>query len=296
MTKEPGWRQRAGTLFTTEKQAVVGSRGVVTANHPLGAAAGLQMLAQGGNAFDAAVATLFALNVVEPMMVGLFGAGWANLRCADGRSLIIDNYSTAATAATPYLYTPISDTWPDYMEVKGAKNQLGYLACGTPGTLKAWAEIVARLGKFDLATVMQPAIHYAEHGFPVTHYLRDCILYSQAELVQFPETARTFLPEGQIPHVGDLILQPELAASLRTIAKEGIGTLYGGSLGQCIVDHIQQNGGILTLEDLIHYETIQRDVVRGSYRGYEVLVPAPPCSGGIHILQILKLNLRSEAD
>lgn len=289
MTLKNNWRSQAGTLFNTEKQAVVGSRGVVTANHPLGAAAGAQMLAAGGNAFDAAIATLFALNVVEPMMVGFFGAGWMNLRLANGRSHIIDNYSTAPAAATPDLYTPLSDSWPDYMETVGAKNKLGYLAVGVPGTLKAWAEVLERFGTFDLATVMQPAIHHAQHGFRATHYLRDCILYMQPELEQFPETAKTFLPNGQAPHAGDLIRQPDLAESLRTIANEGIDVLYGGSLGQTIIDDIQQNGGIMTLDDLLSYRTIERDFVRGSYRGYDILVPSPPCSGGVHILQILQL-------
>ncbi|MEM7117086.1 MAG: gamma-glutamyltransferase [Chloroflexota bacterium] len=289
MSTPKDWRTRAGTPFALEKQAVVGARGVVTANQPLGAAAGAQMLAAGGNAFDAAIATLFALNVVEPMMVGLFGAGWMNLRLADGRSVIIDNYSTAPAAATPDLYTPISDSWPDYMEVDGAKNKLGHLACGVPGTLKAWAEVVEKYGRFDLATVMQPAIQFAERGFLATDYLRDCISYSQPEIEQFPETARTFLPNGQPPALGDRIVQPELAESLRTIAQKGIGVLYGGALGQTIVDDIQQNGGIMTLADLAAYQTIERDVVRGSYRGYEVLLPSPPCSGGVHILQILRL-------
>ncbi len=283
------WRQQAGTLFDTEKQAAIGSRGVVTANHPLGAAAGAQMLAHGGNAFDAAIATLFALNVVEPMMVGLFGAGWSNLRLANGQSVIIDNYSTAPAAATADLYKPISDSWPDYMETKGEQNKLGHLAGGVPGTLKAWAEIVERFGKFDLETVMQPAIHYAEEGFRATPYLIDCINYSQPEMARFPEISRLFLSNGQPPNVGDLILQPELAHSLKTIAKGGIGTVYGGSLGQQLIDDIQRNGGIMTMADLRGYETIERAVVNGRYRNYDILVPPPPCSGGIHILQILKL-------
>ena len=114
---------------------------MVAANHPWGAA-GLEMLAMGGSAIDAAVATLFTLNVVEPMMVGPFGAGWTNIRLADGTGVVLDNYSTAPAAATPDLYTPMADTWPDYMETAGQQNKLGYLAVGVPGTLKAWAELV----------------------------------------------------------------------------------------------------------------------------------------------------------
>src|SRR5262245_52199241 len=289
MTITSGWQAKAGTRFKLEKQPATGSRGVVASNHPLGSAAGIEMLAMGGNAIDAAIATLFALNVVEPMMVGVFGAGWMNLRLADGSALTVDNYSDAPMAATPDLYQPISDSWPDYMETEGRQNVLGYRSVGVPGTLKAWAEAVAQWGRLELETVMQPAIRYAERGFPASQYLRELIMDARADLARFPETARTFLPEGQPPALGALIRQPELAESLRTIAREGPEALYGGSLGQRIIEDIQQNGGIMTLEDLRAYRTIRREPLTASYRGYEVTLPPPPCSGGIHILQILRI-------
>jgi gamma-glutamyltranspeptidase/glutathione hydrolase len=283
------WRTKAGAVFDTEKSPVTGSRGVVTSNHPLGSAAGLEMLAMGGNAIDAAIATLFTLNVVEPMMVGLFGAGWTNIRLADGTFIIVDNYSTAPAAATPELYTPLSDTWPDYMETEGRQNRLGYLAVGVPGTLKAWAELIDTQGCFDLETVMQPAIRHAERGFHASQYLRELIQDNQAELALEPETARLFLPNGQPPNAGDLIQQPALAESLRSIAKEGAEALYGGALGQTIAHGIQQHGGILTIDDLRAYRTIRRNPLTSTYRGYEVTLPPPPCSGGVHILQILRI-------
>jgi gamma-glutamyltranspeptidase/glutathione hydrolase len=289
MHLQSAWRAKAGTLFDTEKHPVTGTRGVVAANHPLGSAAGIEMLAIGGNAVDAAVATLFTLNVVEPMMVGLFGAGWTNIRLADGTSIVVDNYSTAPAAATPDLYTPISDTWPDYMETEGQQNKLGYLAVGVPGTLKAWAELVENWGRLDLTTVMQPAIRHAEHGFRVSQYLRELISDNHADLARFSETARIFLPNGQPPTAGDIIIQPALAESLRTIAKEGTDVLYGGTLGQAIVHGMQKHGGIMTIEDLRAYRTIRREPLTAFYRGYEVTIPSPPCSGGVHILQLLRI-------
>lgn len=289
MTTSPIWHAKAGTHFEPEKQSASGSRGVVAANNPIGSAAGGEMLAIGGNAVDAAIATLFTLNVVEPMMVGLFGAGWTNIRLADGTHIIIDNYSTAPAAAVPDMYKPISNTWPDYMETEERQNKLGYLAVGVPGTLKAWAELAEKWGRLDLETVMQPAIRYAARGFPASQYLRELIINSQADLARFPETARTFLPNGRPPAPGDLIVQADLAESLRTIAKEGPEVLYGGALGQVIVDDIQKNGGIMTLEDLRSYRTIPREPLTASYRGYEVTLPSPPCSGGVHILQILRI-------
>jgi gamma-glutamyltranspeptidase/glutathione hydrolase len=289
MSRQTKWRATAGTLFEVEKQPVSGSQGVVAANHPLAAAAGVEMLANGGNAFDAVVATLFTLSVVEPMMVGIFGAGWMNVRLADGSQVIIDNYATAPAAAGPDLFQPISESWPDYMETVERRNKLGYLAAGVPGTLKAWAEVVTKWGCFDLATVMQPAIRYAEIGFRASRYFRETIIDSQAELAQFPATARTFLPDGQPPVVGTLITQPELAESLRTIAREGPEVLYGGALGQQIVADIARNGGILSNDDLRAYRTIQRAPIMAPYRGYDVVLPPPPCAGGVHILQILRL-------
>jgi gamma-glutamyltranspeptidase / glutathione hydrolase len=284
------WRATAGALFDTEKIPVTSAHGVVAANHPLGSAAGLEMLAMGGNAIDAAVSTLFTLNVVEPMMVGIFGAGWTHIRLTDGSHVVLDNYTAAPAAATPDLYTPISDTWPDYMETEGRKNRVGFLAVGVPGTLKAWAELVETWGKLDLETVMQPAIRHAERGFRASPYLRELIQDNQADLARDSDgAARIFLPGGQLPQAGDLIRQPELATSLRAIAAEGPDAVYGGSLGHAIVQGIQQRGGILTMDDLITYRTIRRNPLTASYRGYDITVPEPPCSGGLHVLQILRI-------
>ena len=289
MKQSDNWRSKAGTLFENEKQSVTGSRGVVAANNPIGAAAGAEMLALGGNAFDAAIATLFTLNVVEPMMVGLLGAGWMNIRLADGTAVIIDDYSTAPGAATPTMYKPVSDSWPDYMETEGDESKIGYRAVGVPAALKGWTEVIDNWGRLDLQTILQPAIRRAEHGFRPSRYLRDSILEKMDTLINFPETARIFLPGGKPPEADDLILQPELAETLRTVGKEGPDALYGGALGQTIVDHVQKNGGILTTDDLQQYRTCRRDPITGTYRGYDLTVPSPPCSGGIHILQILNL-------
>jgi gamma-glutamyltranspeptidase/glutathione hydrolase len=289
MKDQHDWRARAGTLFKLEKQSATGSRGVVAANNPIGSAAGVEMLAMGGNALDAAIATLFTLNVVEPQMVGALGAGWMNIRLADGTAIIIDNYSTAPAAATPNMYRPLFDTWPDYMQTEGSENKIGYLSVGVPGALKGWAEVVEHWGRLDLETVMQPAIRSAERGFRPSEYLRTAIINQRDELARFPETARTFLPNGEPPAAGDLIVQSDLAESLRTIAKEGPDVLYGGALGQVIVDDLQKNGGLLTIADLRAYRTVRRKPIISTYREYELTVPSPPCSGGVHLLQILHL-------
>ena len=276
------------TRARTEKRPVHASRGMVVTNHPLASAAGVEMLAGGGNAVDAAVAALFALSVVEPMMVGVFGAGHAQLWLA-GLHTVIDGYTVAPAAARPDMYRPRSDTWPEYMEAEGRENSVGLRSVGVPGTLAAWCEMLARFGTLDLPTVVAPAIRHAESGFRVTGYLAECIAETAADLARFEETARVFLPGGAPPGRGDRLVQPEYAGTLRTIAAEGPGALYGGALGRRVVEHMRRAGGLITLDDLRRYRTVERAPVRGSYRSFEVAGCPPPTGGGIHLIQILNL-------
>jgi gamma-glutamyltranspeptidase/glutathione hydrolase len=273
----------------TEKRPATASRGMVVTNHPLGSAAGGEMLAAGGNAVDAAIGALFALTVVEPMMVGIFGAGMTHLRLADGRHLVIDNYTSAPAAARPDMYRPVSDAWPDYLRAEGDVNSIGPMSVGVPGTLKAWAEVVARFGRLDLETVMQPAIRHAERGFRATPYLVEAVTETAPDLARFPETARTFLPGGAPIKAGDLVVMPEYAATLRLIAAKGPGALYGGDLGATVADYLARAGGIITLEDLARYETIERRPIRGRYRGFEIAGAPPPTAGGLHLIEMLNV-------
>jgi gamma-glutamyltranspeptidase/glutathione hydrolase len=274
----------------TEKRPATASRGMVVTNHPLGSAAGAEMLAAGGNAVDAAIGALFTLTVVEPMMVGIFGAGMTHLRLADGRHLVIDNYTTAPAASRPDMYRPVSDTWPDYLRAEGDVNLVGLLSVGVPGTLKAWSRAVARFGRLDLETVMQPAIRHAERGFRATPYLVAAVTETAPDLARFPETARTFLPGGVPIKAGDLLTMPEYAATLRLIAAKGRpGVLYGGDLGATVADYMRQDGGIITLDDLARYETIERSPVRGRYRGFEIAGAPPPTAGGLHLIEMLNI-------
>ena len=283
------WRARAGTTFQTEKRAVTAARGMVVTNHPLASAAGAEMLAAGGNAVDAAVASLFALTVVEPMMVGVFGAGHAQVFMPGRMHTVIDAYTTAPAAARPDMYRPVSETWPDYMEVDGRENTVGLGSVGVPGTLAGWCEMLARFGTLDLATVTVPAIRHAEHGFRVTGYLSECIAETASDLARFPDSVRVFLPGGAPLAKGDRLVQPEYAATLRTIASDGPGALYGGALGRRVAEHMARHGGLITLDDLAGYRTVERVPVRGTYRGFEIAGAAPPTGGGIHLIQMLNV-------
>ena len=284
------WKERAGSAFDTYKQDAAASGGMVTTNHPMGSVAGLEMLAMGGNAMDAAMASAFALSVVEPMMIGIFGAGFINYYDASsGEFVNIDNYSVAPAAAAPDMYETVSDTWPDYMETAGRENLVGYKAVGVPGALMGWIHAEERYGKLGLDTVIQPAIRYARNGFPASRYLVDIIHTSADDLAMFPASAEVFLPGGAPPSVGQTIVRSDYARTLEAVAAEGAGVLYDGRIGEMVADDMAANGGLITREDLANYRIHLRQPVRGTYRGYEIVSVAPTSSGGTAIIEILNI-------
>ncbi|MGD2201042.1 MAG: gamma-glutamyltransferase [Candidatus Bathyarchaeota archaeon] len=262
-------------------------------NHPLASAAGVEIMARGGNAFDAAVASLFALTVVEPMMVSVFGAGFFVIRDGKtGRIETIDNYAVAPKAATEDMYRMVDERKPgqNIFETVGRENMVGHLAVATPGTLKAWDHVVERYGVLRLGDVMAPAIRLAWGGYRASPYLTSIVEQLYDELARFPESSETFLPGGRPLKPGDKVVMPEYAQILKEIAREGSDALYRGAVGRAIVDDIEENGGILTAGDLADYELIMRDPVKGGYRGdYEIYSMAPGSSGGTHIVQMLNL-------
>ncbi len=283
------WRSRAGSVFACEKTSATGRRGMAVTNHPLASAAAIEMLAAGGNAIDAAVAALFTLTVVEPMMVGILGGGVALIRLADGTTTTIDGLSTAPMACRPDSYTPVSDAWPDYMETEGRRNAVGPAAIAVPGTLKAWCEALARFGRLPLDAVMEPAIRHAARGFAVTPYLATCIAEMAPDLSRDAAIAARFLPGGSPLEAGERLVQGDYADTLRAIAQAGPGAVYGGSLGRHIADELAKAGSFVRLADLERYATIERAPIRGSYRGVELIGPAPPASGGVQIVQMLNI-------
>jgi gamma-glutamyltranspeptidase / glutathione hydrolase len=286
---ETDWRARAGTTFACEKRPATGTRGMVVTNHPLASAAGAEMLAAGGNAVDAAIAALFALTVVEPMMVGILGGGMAHIRLADGRHVVIDNQSTAPLATGPTSYTPSPDAAPGTMDAVGRKNALGPTAVAAPGNLKGWSEALARFGTLPLADVMEPAIRHASRGFRVTPYLHECVSDCAADLALDPEIARLYLPGGAPIQPGMRLVAGDYAETLRGIASDGPDLLYSGALGRRYAEHMAKAGGYLTRDDLIGYRTIDRGALRGTYRGFEIVGPPPPSSGPLHIIQMLNI-------
>ena len=283
------WRGRSPATFQCEKQPATGSAGGVTANHHLGAAAGAEMLAAGGNAVDAAVATLLALTVVAPKMVGIIGGGMMHIRQVNGDHVVIDGQSQAPQAATADMFEPLSDDIATRLETKGRKNAVGPLATATSGNLAAWAHALAHYGTFSLADVIEPAIRFAERGFAASDYLCECTQESAVDLANDPAIAASYLPDGEPLKVGARVRQPAYAESLRAIRDEGPSVLYGGALGHAVAEYMAHEGGVLGIADLRDYTPIERAPVRGSYLDTEIIGPPPPSSGGIHVIQMLNI-------
>jgi gamma-glutamyltranspeptidase / glutathione hydrolase len=283
------WRDRAGTAFNCQKRPASGSRGMVVSNHPLASAAGAEMLAAGGNAIDAAIATLFTLTVVEPMMVGIIGGGMAHIRLADGSHRFIDGQSTVPLAVRPDTYKSKPGSAHDVFDTVDDENLNGAKAVAVPGSLKAWCETLRRFGTTSLADVMQPAIKHASRGYAATPYLHECITDGAEEMLKDKPISAIYLPDGRPLDAGERVVQSEYAETLTYISQHGEAALYGGPLGDILVDYMSAHGGFIARQDLTSYKTVERAPIRAEYRGWEILGPPPPAASGVHITQMLNI-------
>ena len=278
--------------FLCRKTPASGSQGVVVTNHPLGSAAGHEMMALGGNAVDAAVAALLTLTVVEPMMVGIVGGGVSHLRLPDGTHKVYDCLSQAGASATPEMFTPVSDALPDYMETAGRRNLVGASSVAVPGNLRGWCQMHAAHGALPFADVIAPAIRLAAGGFPVTSYLSSNIERHAEDMSKDPDISRHFLPDGSPARPGHRLVQADYAESLKLVAKEGAEALHGGALGAALVEALATGGedaGHVSMADLEGYTARERDAIFGSYRGHDIVGPPPPASSGVHVAQMLNM-------
>lgn len=283
------WRTHAAAPFICEKRPATGAKGMVVTNHPLASAAATEILAGGGNAIDAAIAALFTLTTVEPMMVGILGGGIAHIRLADGNHFVVDGQSQAPLATGPSTFTPDPDARPGSLDAVGRKNALGRSAVATPGNLLSWGLTLTRFGTMDILDVMRAAIRHAGVGFRVTPYLAECVNDCAADLALDPEISKLFLPGGMPIKAGEKLVNGDYAETLIHIAREGTSTLYNGVLGRRYTDDMVAHGGYITYQDLFRYRPIFRDTIFGLYRGYEIVGPPPPSSGPAHIIQMLNI-------
>lgn len=278
------------TAFACEKRPATGAGGMVATNHPLASAAGAELLAGGGNAVDAAVAALFALTVVEPMMVGLTGGGLAHLRLPDGRHVVLDGLSTAPAAARADMYRVKPGTPEHERDCEDDENLRGGKAVAVPAALAAWCHALQRYGSRPLPEVLAPAIRLAEEGFRVTPYLADCVGDAAADLARDPGLAALFLPDGRPLRPGERLVQTDAATTLRQIASRGAAALFGdGPLRERFLAGLAAKGGVVTAADLEGVRVLEREPIRTTYRGLEILGPPPPSAAGVHIAQMLNI-------
>jgi gamma-glutamyltranspeptidase / glutathione hydrolase len=259
-------------------------QGMVTSAHPLATQTGLQILQQGGNAVDAAVATTLAISVVEPFSAGIGGGGFMLLHQAKtGEITALDFRERAPLRATRDMYRDAQG------KVIPQLSTNGHLAVAVPGTVAGLYEAQQRYGKLPWKQVVQPAIGLAEKGFPVSWRFQQALTWGKAVIDRHPEAQRIFLPQGEVPKIGDRLIQTDLAKTLQTIAANP-RDFYRGQLAQAIVTDMQAHGGIITIADLNQYRPIWRSPVCGDFAvKIRVCSMPPPSSGGIHLLQMLNL-------
>ncbi len=254
--------------------------GVVVSDHDAAIRAGMGILEQGGNAVDAAVATAFALAVVEPASSGLGGGGvMVVYQSREKKAHALDFTEVSPAAASPGLYRNEDGVRQDLLEA-------GAQAVAVPGTVGGLIEALKRFGSLPLETVLAPAIRHAVAGFPVTRRLRRVIEENLPALRQRANFSRIFLKASGAPHeVGEMIRQPELAETLKTIAREGAAGFYEGAVGQSIAARIKN----VTLDDLNSYKPVWRRPLIGTYRERKVITVPPPSLGGVALVGLLNV-------
>jgi gamma-glutamyltranspeptidase / glutathione hydrolase len=263
----------------------VAHKGAIASAYPLASQAGEEILKEGGNAFDAAVAVAAALAVVEPSSSGLGGGGFFLLhRQADGFETMVDAREKAPGAATRDMYLDKAGE-----EIPNASTN-GPISSAIPGEPAAFEYLARKYGKLPLKQSLQPAIRLARDGFPLYARLQYGIKAKHDILARSPDAAKAFLTaDGNVPEVGAIIKQPELARTLEAIANQGAKGFYEGGVAQNLVAGVRAGGGIWTLEDLKNYRVVERKPLIGEYHGARIITASPPSSGGIAVLDSLNI-------
>jgi gamma-glutamyltranspeptidase/glutathione hydrolase len=264
---------------------VIARNGMVVGPEQLAAEVGAQILRQGGNAIDAAVATGFALAVTYPRAGNLAGGGFMLIHLADDdRETLIDYRETAPAAASRDMFLDNEgnlDKQREYFSLQSA---------GVPGTVAGMLYALEKYGTLTREQALAPAIALARDGIPVSYSLFFEISASAQNLRKNPAAERQFFqPDGSAYAVGDIWRQPDLAWTLSEISEEGINGFYGGEVAQRITTEMESGGGLITAQDLADYRVVERQPVRGTYKDFEIVSTPPPSSGGVHIVQMLNI-------
>src|SRR5712692_10448215 len=269
------------------KQAVRASHGMIATDEELGSEAGVEILKRGGNAVDAAVAVAFALAVVEPAAGNIGGGGFMLIRLADGKTTFLDYREVAPDKARRDMYIGKDAKLDEEASV------IGYKSIAVPGTVAGLTLALKTYGSMKLADVMAPAIRLAENGFPISKRLAHEFEEERPGLQRFAVSRRIFLNDGKMFQPGDTVRQPELAATLKRIARNGAAEFYSGETARALVEDMSRLGGLITLDDLAKYQPKVREVLRAKYdsngHSWEVLTSPPPSSGAVAVIEALNM-------
>ena len=268
-------------------RAASGKNGVVAAAKPEASQVGVDILKKGGNAVDAAIATGFALGVLEPNATGIGGGGFMIIKLAKMKeAVVIDFRETAPGAAKPDMYK-----LDEKGNVVANASVVGGLANGVPGEVAGLLYAFDHYGsrKITRAQLIQPAIDWANKGIPVTVNLASIIKDNFETIKKFPACAAVYLKDGLPYEVGDTIKNPDLAKTLKLVAQKGPDAIYKGEIAQKIAEEVQKQGGIMTTDDLASYKIQVRKPVVGTYRGYTIMSVPPASSGGTHLIELLNI-------
>jgi gamma-glutamyltranspeptidase/glutathione hydrolase len=261
-------------------EPVHAQHGIVVSVHELASQAGVEIMQAGGNAVDAAVATGFVLAVVHPPAGNIGGGGFMLIRMADGKAHFIDYREKAPAAATRDMYLDGQGN-----VIEGA-SEYGYKAIGVPGSVAGMVYAEQKYGKLTLPKVMAQAIRLAREGYELSW--REARDLHDKHLSQFPESRRIFQRDGNYYRSGEIFRQPDLARTLERIAAKP-DDFYRGALARELAAAVQKGGGLITADDLAHYEVKEREPIRGTYRGYEIISAPPPSSGGTVLVESLNI-------
>ena len=277
-------------VFAASPEATYGTHGMVTSRSVYASRAGIEIMKQGGNAVDAAVATAFALAVTYPDAGNLGGGGFAVIRLKDGKVVTLDNREKAPEAATTNMYLDKNGKVIKGLSLNTLK------ASGVPGSVDGYIRMLDKYGTLPLKKVIAPAIKLARDGFPLSHDMALQFAAVLPKMKDHPASIQKFSHDGVPYKDGEIFRQPDLAQTLMRIADNGRDGFYKGMTAKMIVAEMERGGGLITMKDLADYKSVWRDPIHGTYRGYDIWGMAPPSSGGILVVQILNMlepyNLR----
>ncbi len=274
-------------IFAAWPAPVRGKHAMVASQHELASKIGTDIMKRGGNAVDAAIAVGLALAVVYPEAGNIGGGGFMLIRNAKGETHAIDYREMAPKAANRDIFV---DKQGNLIRGEGSST-IGYRASGVPGTMAGFDMAFKKYGsgKLRWADLVRPARLIAQNGYLLSHRLAELFKAYKSSLEKYEDSKRIFLNNGRFYEEGDLFRQPDLAQTLTRIERLGANEFYTGLTAKMIADDMKANNGLITLDDLKNYQAKEREPLRGSYRGYEIISMPPPSSGGVVMFQVLNI-------